>query len=414
MANDVDYDEAEAQQEQKSKSSLVDRANSAYRLGKAARHPMESINKFRGRFGGSHAPEGRHGGHPDSSQNGSGEGNEENRKKKRSAFDNFQTARNTIKNIRTAINVARYIVNPGVMWTLFGVFIFIIIYMLFFGGGSSIPNPFSDKDSTTNPPANGAQKTDPDIPGLKLTISEPPPNLPEGSSVNITVSISHDESVGNIPRNTITIFAIIPPDTKPEQISGNYTQTGSVIEWSLSSSENYPTIKFTLTPTVPSVEFDYVVSARTTGPLLSSNGVSSNVCTQPHEAGGYCSVNNLLPYFGGDEAKATTASLICKLESGGDPFAMNTNCDTNDYSVGLFQINLVAHCEGAYGEGKWGAQSCDNPLDENKRLVCSQQMKDTTQNIQKAVSLSQNGTNWTLWGAWSEANRIISSCSNTL
>ena len=61
-------------------------------------------------------------------------------------------------------------------------------------------------------------------------------------------------------------------------------------------------------------------------------------------------------------------------KSGGKPDSINTNCGTNDYSVGLFQINLVAHCAGAYGPGRWGPQSCDNLLSESKEMFVKQHL----------------------------------------
>ncbi len=125
--------------------------------------------------------------------------------------------------------------------------------------------------------------------------------------------------------------------------------------------------------------------------------VSASKCSPLHD-NSLCSVENLTKYFGSNAEKA---SIICFGESGGNPTQLNENCKTNDYSVGLFQINLVGSCSGAYGAGRWGVQSCDNLLSIEKRNVCEQQWRnDREANIQKAVSMSGGGTKWShAWGA---------------
>lgn len=129
----------------------------------------------------------------------------------------------------------------------------------------------------------------------------------------------------------------------------------------------------------------------------------SNSCTQQYEGIGDCSVVNLSKYF--DPDNALIASLICQAESGSDPFATNDNCETNDYSVGLFQINAVAHCAGAYGAGSWGNQSCDNLLSIQKRNVCENNWHDPVQNILKAKEIFESWGGWTAWGTWANAGK---------
>lgn len=118
-------------------------------------------------------------------------------------------------------------------------------------------------------------------------------------------------------------------------------------------------------------------------------------CTQPYAGTGYCSVDALKNYFGNNEGRAIVASLICQAESLSFPFALNDNCLTNDYSVGLFQINLVAHCSGAYAN-----QSCRSLVNQEKRSTCEQTWKDPGENIKYASLLSQGGSIWTPWGTW--------------
>ncbi|OGH21408.1 MAG: hypothetical protein A2958_01270 [Candidatus Levybacteria bacterium RIFCSPLOWO2_01_FULL_38_13] len=144
----------------------------------------------------------------------------------------------------------------------------------------------------------------------------------------------------------------------------------------------------------------WVAADKELGMCIVSSNTSSNTCTQQYEGTGYCSVANLLPYFGNDPIKALTASLICESESGGYPFKINDNCQTNDYSIGLFQINAVAHCSGAYGAGAWGDQSCDNILSLPLRNACESNWKNPTQNILKASEIRENWASWEPWGVW--------------
>ncbi|MCL5071637.1 MAG: hypothetical protein M1308_12205 [Actinobacteria bacterium] len=113
---------------------------------------------------------------------------------------------------------------------------------------------------------------------------------------------------------------------------------------------------------------------------------------------GPCAVSNLLGYFG-DITKATNASMICNAESGGDPSSQNLGCLTGrsaDYSIGLFQINMLAHCPGAFSSYSLNPPSCtigDQAVLDN----CVNTYLDPAQNIQYAVQLSRNGTDWSAW-----------------
>lgn len=127
------------------------------------------------------------------------------------------------------------------------------------------------------------------------------------------------------------------------------------------------------------------------------------------EGTGSCSVDNLMPYFGNDETRARNASQICQMESGSNPYAMNLGCTTGqsvDYSIGLFQINLLAHCPGAFSSYTWDPPSCtigDTAALQN----CINQFLDPTQNIMKAVEMSGGGTDWSPWRNAAEACGLI-------
>lgn len=140
--------------------------------------------------------------------------------------------------------------------------------------------------------------------------------------------------------------------------------------------------------------------------IISGTG---ETCVSPYLGNKDCSVGNLLKYFSGDRSKAIVASLVCQSESGSYPLALNDTCSTNDYSIGLFQINAVAHCEGAYL-----SQSCHNPLSPAKRSACLASWQDPEQNIQQALRISNNGTSWTAWGTWKNAGKTRLGIKNLL
>lgn len=127
------------------------------------------------------------------------------------------------------------------------------------------------------------------------------------------------------------------------------------------------------------------------------------------EGTGYCSVSNLLPYFNGDSQKAHKASVICNRESGGNPSAFNDGClngITADFSIGLFQINLLAHgvgslnCPGAFACYSLNPPACEViPEEEDVLTQCANLLWDPEININKMLEISNNGTNWAPWSA---------------
>ncbi len=114
----------------------------------------------------------------------------------------------------------------------------------------------------------------------------------------------------------------------------------------------------------------------------------------------YCDVNNLLPYFGNDVTKAENASQICMRESGGSPAAQNLSCTNQtggDYSIGLFQINMLAHCPGAFSGYSITPPYFCTVKNQAVLDACVAKYLDPAENIKKMVELSKDGTLWTAW-----------------
>jgi hypothetical protein len=103
--------------------------------------------------------------------------------------------------------------------------------------------------------------------------------------------------------------------------------------------------------------------------------------------------------------RAQSASKICLKESTGDATRFNQGCVTNetlDYSVGLFQINMLAHdCHETFidfgtATNPWCILD-PSPEATSKRADCVIQLQDPDYNIQKMLELSSGGTNWFPW-----------------
>ncbi len=120
-----------------------------------------------------------------------------------------------------------------------------------------------------------------------------------------------------------------------------------------------------------------------------------------------CAFSNLRNYFPTEQA-AREASIICQGESSSIPegndnlgcFNVNLSERTADYSIGLFQINLLAHCPQAITYTL-------NPItcaiiNQQKLNQCVEYYHIPENNIEKAValyneSLSINGSGWYPW-----------------
>lgn len=361
-------------------------------------------NRFGGKFGAEQIMGGFRGGPSRSDENDRDPEDPEREKKEKkqgSIYDTYNNLKNTKKIIDIALKLARVV--PPQVWIIIGVIVLILIlYMMLFSGGSNLP--FSGGGSEEEAAVPGGENLKP-IPGLTIQIGGEE-FRENGQVITYPITISYNESISGIPPEEITLFDVFPTNTELESATPPYKVVGNRVEWRLSDVLSIQNLRISLRPTASNIVVVNKISATTTRALQDgSSGLSSNICTQPHEAGGYCSVENLKQYFNGDESKALSASLICKLESGGNPFVQNTNCATNDYSIGLFQINLVAHCPGAYA-----GQRCENLISESTRLACTQEMLDPSKNIQKMVSLSQDGTSFTVWSTWGAAQQVLRSC----
>ncbi|OIO14146.1 hypothetical protein COV53_05960 [Candidatus Gottesmanbacteria bacterium CG11_big_fil_rev_8_21_14_0_20_37_11] len=139
----------------------------------------------------------------------------------------------------------------------------------------------------------------------------------------------------------------------------------------------------------------------------------------------YCSVDYLKDYFPSEES-VKMASMICQRESGGDPTAVNRGClsgKTRDFSIGLFQINMLAHinnliaqptpfmskdCAGIIVD-KWNTEKICTTSDMVKLEECIKPMQNPETNIKYAVILSGNGTNWGPWSTYKVCKAVDNS-----
>jgi hypothetical protein len=167
------------------------------------------------------------------------------------------------------------------------------------------------------------------------------------------------------------------------------------------------------------------ISAPASSGSTSGGGVYTGTC-QPAGVG-WCSVATLTNELQSRGLNWTAqqilyASIICNRESGGSPTALNTGCLTGsscDYSIGLFQINaLPGRCPQAfdpYGDGDWG---CDfqthtywcTPKSQADAQACIAFWSDATNNIDKMISLSRNGTCWAPWSAANACGVPLGNC----
>lgn len=290
-----------------------------------------------------------------------------------------------------------------------GGFFFIILMFFFFDGGTGGALNFSPTPDEL-PPAAGAP-TRPPIQGFTLTL-EGPTSVDNGQLIQYRISYNYDEATAVVPLESITVYFDLPQNASFESATGNPSNSSGTVSWPLDDTVNQTTLTLTLRPTRDDVLFVVKAYARTSATVGPGGGGSSqNSCTQPHEGTGYCAYENLLPYFGNDPQAALEASLVCQIESSSNPFAKNLVCP--DYSIGLFQINLVAHCAGAYNN-----LNCNSLNSASARSVCEERFLDPIENITYAYDFYNSpvpaGVGWNAnkWSSWPKAESILRSCGS--
>lgn len=121
---------------------------------------------------------------------------------------------------------------------------------------------------------------------------------------------------------------------------------------------------------------------------------------------GSCQGALMLSLFG---RHAADAVQICRRESGGNPFALNDSClnaTSADYSVGLFQINLLPRCPaGITWTGDFNNPQC-TIINQTELDKCKTDfgLGDPVRNASKAVPIASSGNNWCPWSTASPSN----------
>lgn len=175
--------------------------------------------------------------------------------------------------------------------------------------------------------------------------------------------------------------------------------------------------------------------ASSTNPISNTPYTGNGSCTIP--TSGFCSPSNPdMNYSSLFGANAGDAAQICSKESNGNPRAINDGClrnptyntrvHTADYSIGLFQINLLAHpnagflstAAGASLSAATGGRPCYTAFtnyraivagnfnlycevgDQNLLNVCINWFQNPVNNAAYASYMSQGGNSF---GQWSTA-----------
>lgn len=100
-----------------------------------------------------------------------------------------------------------------------------------------------------------------------------------------------------------------------------------------------------------------------------------------------------------DENSARIASKICQRESRSELWKYNKGCLTGqsvDYSIGLFQINLLSHYAVDAFTYTWDPPSC-TILNQAKVDRWESILSDPLKSISLVIIMSVNGTNWGPW-----------------
>lgn len=195
----------------------------------------------------------------------------------------------------------------------------------------------------------------------------------------------------------------------------------------------------TATPTpVPTL----VPTIGPTSPPIPTGGEPLTQCHITSDTANACYWKKFLPYLNNDEKEAKIASKICSLESGGgNAFALNDRClaskypdpakRTRDYSVGLFQINLLAHqkdhCDGVLIDNWNTKDPIDNTFMRSCSIVagkestlnsCVNKLYGVDYNIKAMIKIRDAYISYfgwdKRWNAWSTYTQIVSKCTDLI
>lgn len=368
-------DETNEQQEQP-KKGVVGRVNdaarhaeNAYKLAKTARHPLQSLNAFKGKSKRKPAGKEETGEHP----TGEADDSKKEEKRKRSIGDYSSTARNIIR----VVNLIRSI-NPATLWAIVGVIIVILLVVILQGTGS-VPNPFGGNDNdNSGQPGTGGQNNLSPIPGLTIGL-DGPVAVGSGGSITYSISVSYDEKVSNIPPEAIIVFDVLPANTTLESATPPYILNGNTVEWKLSDVLTLSPFKITLKPTKDVFVLN-TISARTTvdtasGPPSADNCSGTyNLSFLPNKLNfgdPKCNFTKDQLYTLLQQNDPTNADLWYKIiipcESGYNPNAYNPNSSSTLGAFGLFQMNPKGQGSSQFDAGNvdWPEQ-VPNAISHNR------------------------------------------------
>jgi len=147
-------------------------------------------------------------------------------------------------------------------------------------------------------------------------------------------------------------------------------------------------------------------------------------CEITSDTSNLCYWRNFTQYFS-SERDAKIASKICYRESRGFARARNDHClasypessRTRDYSVGLFQINLLAHQSYECADSpvlvdNWSSSGTCSVIQGKEEALntCVEKLWNASDNIQAMLKLRQRARN--SWGPWSTYDKSIDTCTD--
>lgn len=247
-----------------------------------------------------------------------------------------------------------------------------------------------------NPQEVGEKIGEPEVPELPPEPPARPTPTPEGyAPVGLGIDAVRTQGIDFNPVDWL--WGIISPRTVEEK-------TGWLGQYKFGTLANEAANVEALGGTEGEVigEFERTRQKLTPYKLLKAygdgGGRDREITCEPATSGD-CTVDNLRPYF---SSYANEASIICNAESGGNPEAVNDGCLAGispDFSIGLFQINMLAH----YCPEVFASYTLDPPFCtiadgmEDRLRECVGELKNPQINISEAVRISSGGTNWSPW-----------------